>query len=75
MRSGGGEGGDETPRPEDAAGGAGVGGGPEDPAEGMLVACGRGAVWFREVQPAGRRRMTAADWINGRGVTVGQTFE
>ena len=40
---------------------------PEDPAEGMLVACGEGAVWVREVQPAGRKRMRTSDWLRGRG--------
>jgi methionyl-tRNA formyltransferase len=38
---------------------------------GMLVACGDGAVWVREVKPAGRRRMTTADWLRGRGAAVG----
>lgn len=46
-----------------------------DPAEGVLVAAARGAVLFAEVQPPGKRRMRAADWINGRGVAVGQAFE
>ena len=46
-----------------------------DPAEGILVAAGTGQVLLREVQPPGKRRMDAADWINGRGVTVGQTFD
>ncbi len=46
-----------------------------EPADGILVACGAGAVLLGEVQPAGSRRMAAADWINGRGVSVGQTFE
>jgi methionyl-tRNA formyltransferase len=42
-----------------------------DVAEGMRVACGTGAVLVREVKPAGRRRMTTADWIRGRGIDVG----
>ena len=46
-----------------------------DPSDGVLVSCGEGAVLLREVQPSGSRRMTAADWINGRGISVGQTFE
>lgn len=46
-----------------------------DPAEGVLVAAAGGAVLFAEVQPPGKRRMSAADWINGRGVAVGQSFE
>ncbi len=39
--------------------------------EGMLVACGDGAVWVREVKPAGKRRMNTADWIRGRGAERG----
>jgi methionyl-tRNA formyltransferase len=41
---------------------------------GVLVAAGEGAVRVREVQPAGGRRMEAAEWIRGRGVAVGQRF-
>jgi len=37
----------------------------------MLVACGAGAVWVREVKPAGRRRMRTADWLLGRGARPG----
>lgn len=40
-------------------------------AEGLLVACAEGAVWIREVKPAGKRRMTAAEWIRGRGADAG----
>lgn len=43
--------------------------------EGVLVAAGDGAVAFAEVQPPGRRRMSAADWIHGRGVEVGRRLE
>ncbi len=46
-----------------------------DPASGLVVACGEGAVRFGEVKPAGKRRMPAADWINGRGVAEGDRFE
>jgi len=42
-----------------------------DPADGILVAAGEGAVWIREVQPAGKRRMTATEWVRGRGVSLG----
>lgn len=45
------------------------------PEDGVLVATGEGGVAFHEVQPPGKRRMTAADWINGRGVEPGQRFE
>lgn len=41
------------------------------PEEGLLVACGEGAVWVREVKPAGKRRMNAADWLRGRGAEPG----
>jgi methionyl-tRNA formyltransferase len=42
-----------------------------DASEGMLVACGKGAVWIREVKAAGKRRMTTAEWARGRTVEVG----
>lgn len=44
---------------------------PSHPDKGLLVACGGGAVWIREVKPAGKRRMTAADWLRGRGAESG----
>ena len=37
-------------------------------AAGLLVACGAGAVRIRDVQPAGKRRLTAAEWGRGRGI-------
>lgn len=40
-------------------------------AEGMTVACGRGAVVLVRVQPPGKRAMPARDWANGRGVRPG----
>lgn len=46
-----------------------------DPSEGMLVACGQGAVWIREVKPAGRRRMTTAEWVRGRGIRAGDLLQ
>lgn len=45
-----------------------------DPREGVLVACGEGAVCVREVQPPGKRRMGAGDWVRGRGVATGERF-
>jgi methionyl-tRNA formyltransferase len=45
-----------------------------DPKEGLHVATGSGLLGVGEVQPAGKRRMVAADWIRGRGVTEGQQF-
>ena len=43
--------------------------------DGLQVACGSGSAWIGMVQPAGKRRMTAADWQRGRGVAVGQHFD
>lgn len=47
---------------------------PGHPEEGILVACGEGAVWVREVKPAGKRRMNAADWVRGRGAAPGDSL-
>lgn len=46
-----------------------------DVAKGMRVACGTGAVLVREVKPQGRRRMTTAEWVRGRGAAVGDRLE
>jgi len=43
--------------------------------EGMLVACGGGAVRIVAVQPAGKRRLSPRDWANGRGIAVGDRFD
>lgn len=45
-----------------------------DASEGMRVACGTGAVLVREVKPAGKRRMTTAEWVRGRGIAVGDVL-
>ncbi len=45
-----------------------------DPEVGVLIAAGEDAVRVREVQPAGKRRMSAGEWMRGRGVFVGQRF-
>lgn len=45
-----------------------------DPERGLVVATGEGALALREVQPPGKRRMSAAEWIRGRGVRAGQRF-
>ena len=37
----------------------------------LTIAAGDGAVEIREVQPAGRGRMPAADWIRGRALALG----
>ena len=46
-----------------------------DSRKALLVAAGRGAVRIGEVQPAGKNRMTASQWVLGRGADVGQRFE
>jgi methionyl-tRNA formyltransferase len=43
--------------------------------DGLVVACAEGAVRVLQVQPAGKRRMSAGEWLRGRGVAVGQRFE
>lgn len=45
-----------------------------DAAHGLVVATREGAVALAEVQPPGKRRMDAQDWIHGRGVQAGQRF-
>ena len=45
-----------------------------DPRDGIVVACGSGAVRVREVQPPGKRRMDAGEWVRGRGAAVGDRF-
>jgi methionyl-tRNA formyltransferase len=42
-----------------------------DPERGILVAAGEDAVRVGQVQPPGRRRMTAGEWVRGRGVEAG----
>jgi methionyl-tRNA formyltransferase len=44
-------------------------------ADGMLVACGAGAVRITAVQPAGKRRLAPREWANGRGIAVGDRFD
>jgi methionyl-tRNA formyltransferase len=41
---------------------------------GMLVGCGAGSVRVGYAQPAGKRRLGALDWHQGRGVAVGDRF-
>jgi methionyl-tRNA formyltransferase len=41
---------------------------------GMLVACGEHAVRVAYAQPAGKRRLAALDWKQGRGVREGDRF-
>ncbi len=42
---------------------------------GMIVACGEGAVAVEVVHPAGKRRIAALDWAQGRGIAVGDLWE
>lgn len=58
------------PRPEAATGIPGVVL-EADSRTGILVACGEGSVRLEEVQPAGKRRMSAGDWVRGRGIAAG----
>ncbi|MFC4452219.1 methionyl-tRNA formyltransferase [Deinococcus sonorensis] len=44
-------------------------------AQGVLVACGEGAVRLLTVQPDSRRPMPAADWWRGSGLALGERFE
>jgi methionyl-tRNA formyltransferase len=39
--------------------------------DGLLIACGAGALRVEEVQPAGGRRMSVAEFLNGTAVSVG----
>lgn len=40
----------------------------------LIVACGSDAVAIREVHPAGKRRMTLTEWMQGRGAQIGATW-
>jgi len=40
----------------------------------LVIACAEGAVVIQDVQPSGKRRMAAADWLRGRGVVAGDRF-
>jgi len=42
--------------------------------DGLRITTGQGAVQVEEVQPAGKPRMAAADWVRGRGARAGQQF-
>jgi len=65
------------PFPQDPPGGKSAAPGTvmaADADAGLVVATGDDALRLEEVQPPGRRRMAAGDWIAGRGVRVGQRF-
>ena len=42
--------------------------------EDIVVRCGSGALKIKEVQPAGGRRMSAAEYARGHGISVGGLF-
>ena len=46
-----------------------------DAGHGLQVAAGEGSVVVDEIQPAGKRRMPARDWLRGRAVRPGQRLE
>lgn len=52
-------------------GGARAGDVLEVSANGLVVACGTGAVRIMAVQPSGKRRMSPAEWARGRGIAPG----
>jgi methionyl-tRNA formyltransferase len=41
----------------------------------LVVGTGDGSVEVAEVQPSGKRRMSASEWHRGRGATPGEQFE
>jgi methionyl-tRNA formyltransferase len=43
--------------------------------DGMIVACGAGAVRLTAVQPAGKQRLNPVDWARGRGISAGDCFD
>jgi methionyl-tRNA formyltransferase len=42
--------------------------------DGLRITTGQGAVQVDAVQPAGKARMAAAEWVRGRGAQLGQRF-
>jgi methionyl-tRNA formyltransferase len=40
----------------------------------LTIACGGGVIGVAEVQPAGKRRITVAEWARGRGAATGDVF-
>jgi methionyl-tRNA formyltransferase len=46
-----------------------------DAKRGLVVAAAGGSLRIHEVQPSGKRRMAAHDWIRGRSVAPGDRFE
>jgi methionyl-tRNA formyltransferase len=46
-----------------------------DSSRGLLVACGKGAIWVGEIQSPGKRRMEMAAWLKGHPLAEGICFE
>src|SRR5437763_1799938 len=42
--------------------------------DGLRITTGQGAVAIDDVQPSGKERMAAVDWLRGRGAKAGQRF-
>jgi methionyl-tRNA formyltransferase len=42
--------------------------------DGLVVACGTGAVRVTLAQPAGKKRLAIGEWARGRGIAAGQRF-
>jgi len=42
--------------------------------DGLVVACGSGAVRIQQSQPAGQKRLAVGDWARGRGIAAGRRF-
>jgi methionyl-tRNA formyltransferase len=42
--------------------------------KGITVACGRGKLLITELVPEGKKAMSAASFVNGRGVAIGDIF-
>jgi methionyl-tRNA formyltransferase len=42
--------------------------------EGLIIWCADGAICIRDVQPSGKKRMRASEWMRGRGVSIGDRF-
>jgi len=40
----------------------------------LIIACGIDALRIAEVQPSGKKRMSAQEWTRGRGIVVGERF-
>jgi methionyl-tRNA formyltransferase len=40
----------------------------------LIVACGQDALRIADVQPASKKRMSAHDWVRGRGTAVGERY-